>query len=50
MYYILDLANKDFETAIRESPALEKAINTHDGKMVHQNRLNGAEGVSDGLD
>ena len=50
MYYILDLANKDFETAIRESPALEKAINTHDGKMVHLNRLNGAEGVSDGLD
>ncbi|MFL7870707.1 MAG: alanine dehydrogenase [Anaerolineales bacterium] len=50
MYYILDLANKDFETAIRESPALEKAINTHDGKMVHLNRLNGTEGVNDGLD
>ena len=50
MYYILDLANKDFETAIRESPALEKAVNTHAGKTVHLNRLNGVEGVNDGLD
>ena len=50
MYYILDLANKDLETAFRESPALEKAVNTHDGKMVHLSRLNGIKGVSDGLD
>ncbi|MGB7875547.1 MAG: alanine dehydrogenase [Anaerolineales bacterium] len=50
MYYILDLANKDFETAIRETPALEKAISTHDGKMMHMHRLNGPVGINDGLD
>jgi len=50
MYYILDLANKDFETAIRETPALEKAISTHDGKMLNMHRLNGVEGLNDGLD
>ena len=50
MYYILDLANKDFETAIRETPALEKAVNTYNGKMMHLSRLNGPEGVPDGLD
>ena len=50
MYYILDLANKDFETAIRETPALEKAISTHDGKLMHMHRLNGSGGMNDGLD
>ena len=50
MYYILDLANKDFDTAIRETPALEKAVITHDGQMLHLHRLNGPEGVADGLE
>jgi alanine dehydrogenase len=50
MLYILDLADKDFETVIKESPALEKAVSTHDGKMVHLFRLNGTEGINDGLD
>ena len=50
MLYILDLADKDFETVMRESPALEKAVSTHDGKMVHLFRLNGAKGINDGLD
>ena len=50
MYYILDLANKDFETALRETPALEKAISTHDGKMLNLTRLNGSEGSSNGMD
>ena len=50
MLYILDLADKDFETAIRETPALEKAISTHDGKMLHMHRLNGPEGINNGLD
>jgi len=50
MYYILDLANKDFETAIKETPALEKAVSTHDGKMLNLTRLNGSEGSSDGMD
>lgn len=50
MLYILDLANKDFETAMRDTPALEKAVCTHDGKMHHIYRLNGTEGMDDGLD
>ena len=50
MYYILDLANKDFETAIKETPALEKAVSTHDGKMRNLTRLNGSEGSGDGMD
>jgi alanine dehydrogenase len=50
MLYILDLADKDFKTLMRESPALEKAVSTHDGKMVHLFRLNGTKGINDGLD
>jgi alanine dehydrogenase len=50
MLYILDLANKDLDSAIRETPALEKAICTREGKMVHIFRLNGSEGMNDGLD
>jgi alanine dehydrogenase len=50
MYYILDLANKDFDTAIRETPALEKAVSTHDGKLLNVTRLNGPEGLDDGMD
>jgi len=50
MLYILDLANKDFDKAIAETPALEKAVSTHDGKMLHLSRLNGLRGDTDGLD
>ena len=50
MDYILDLADKDFQTAVKETPALESAINTYDGKMLHMNRLNGIEGIHNGLD
>jgi alanine dehydrogenase len=50
MLYILDLANKDLDTAILETPALEKAVCTRDGKMVHLYRLDGSEEMSDGLD
>lgn len=50
MFYILDLANKEFDTVIQEIPALEKAVCTHDGKMVHLSRLNGIKGFNDGLD
>ena len=49
MLYILDLANKDFETAIKETPALEKAIMIHDGKTLHISRLNGSKGNNDGM-
>ena len=44
MYYILDLANKDFKTAIRETPALENAVSVHEGEMLHMFRLNGFKG------
>jgi alanine dehydrogenase len=44
MLYILDLANKDFETAIRETPALKKAVSTYDGKLMNVSRLNGSKG------
>ena len=50
MLYIPDLANKDFDKAIAETPALEKAVSTHDGKMLHLSRLNGLRGETDGLD
>jgi alanine dehydrogenase len=50
MLYILDLANKDFDKAIAETPALEKAVSTHNGKMLHLSRLNGLRGDTDGLD
>jgi alanine dehydrogenase len=50
MLYILDLANKDFETAIRDTPALEKAISTHDGKLRNISRLHDPDGDKDGLD
>jgi len=45
MLYILDLANKDFDRAIRETPALEKAVSIHNGEMRHTPRLNGSEGM-----
>jgi alanine dehydrogenase len=48
--YILDIANKDLDTAIRETPAIEKAICTRDGKMLNIYRLNGPEDLNDGLD
>lgn len=50
MLYILNLANKDLETAIRDMPALEKAVCTHNGKMVNIYRLDNSEGINDGLD
>lgn len=48
MLHILDLANKDFETALRESPSLEKAVTTHGGKIRHLARFDG-EGDRDGM-
>lgn len=36
--YILELANKGVETAIEEYPAIEKGVNTYQGKMVHLSR------------
>lgn len=35
MPFIEEIANLGFEAAAAKDPALEKAINTHDGKLVH---------------
>jgi alanine dehydrogenase len=35
MPYILEMANRGMDAAIKADPALEKGINTHDGKLVH---------------
>jgi alanine dehydrogenase len=50
MFYILDLAGKDLETAVRETPELEKAISIHDGKLRNMARLNNTGGEQDGMD
>jgi alanine dehydrogenase len=50
MPYILDLANRDIDTAIRETPALERAVCTREGHMLNIYRLNGPKEINDGLD
>ncbi len=47
MPYIINIANLGTETAIAADTALEKAVNTHNGKLVH---LSLFEEASDGLD
>jgi alanine dehydrogenase len=47
MPYILELANRGMDAVIKADPALEKGINTHDGKLVHLTLL---EEGSDGLE
>jgi alanine dehydrogenase len=47
MPYIFNIANKGVEAAMSAGPALEKAINTHNGKPVH---LTLFEEAVDGLD
>jgi alanine dehydrogenase len=41
--YILEVANKGIEEAMKENPSIEAAINTHDGKMLNLVRLNAQE-------
>lgn len=48
MPYILELADFGAAEAIRQNPAIEKAVNTHDGKLVHLTLL--SQGVPDGLE
>jgi alanine dehydrogenase len=47
MPYIISIANLAMEAAVSADPALEKAVNTHNGKLVH---LSLFEEASDGLD
>jgi len=46
--YILEIANRGVETAVHADPALERGVNTHNGKLVHLTLL--ADGGDDGLE
>jgi len=48
MPFIEEIANLGIENAIAKDPALEKAINTHNGKLVHLTLL--STGGQDGLE
>lgn len=37
--YILEMANKGVDKAIEDNPSLERAVNTHQGRMIHLSRL-----------
>ncbi len=37
--YIIELANKGIDRVIQDNPALEMAVNTHNGKLVHLSRM-----------
>jgi alanine dehydrogenase len=48
--YISEIANKGVETAIKENPALEVAVNTHNGEMHNLVRMTSAEGSGYGME
>jgi alanine dehydrogenase len=48
MPYILEVANSGAADASRTNPAIERAVNTHAGELVHLTLL--SHGVHDGLD
>ena len=48
MPYILKLADLGAAGAIAQDPAIEKAVNTHEGQLVHLTLL--SKGADDGLD
>jgi alanine dehydrogenase len=48
MPYILEIANLGAAQAMMQNPAIEKAVNTHAGKLVHLTLL--SQGVHDGLE
>lgn len=48
MPYILEMADTGIEAAIERNPAIEKAVNTHDGKLVHLTLL--SQGGNHGLE
>lgn len=47
MPYIVEMANKGIANAILENDAISKAVNTHNGELVHLSRL--SHGGDDGL-
>jgi alanine dehydrogenase len=48
--YILEVADKGVEQAIRENPAIEAAVNTHAGELQHMTRLSHRREAEDGLE
>ena len=48
MRYILEIASVGAKQAIKQNQAIEKAVNTHDGELVHLTLL--SRGASDGLE
>ena len=48
MPYIEQIANQGVENSIRDNEAIAKAVNTHDGELVHLSLL--SNGGDDGLD
>ncbi|HSL31878.1 MAG TPA: alanine dehydrogenase [Anaerolineales bacterium] len=48
MPYILEIASLGADEAIKGTPAIEKAVNTHNGELVHLTLL--SRGVPDGLE
>jgi|KBSSwiStaDraftv2_1062776.scaffolds.fasta_scaffold157978_2 alanine dehydrogenase len=48
MPYIMEIANVGAAQAMLQNPAIEKAVNTHDGKLVHLTLL--SKGGRDGLE
>jgi len=50
MPFIMEMAEKGVKTAIAENPAIEAAVNTHEGHPSHLHRLTARKDVDDGLD
>jgi alanine dehydrogenase len=48
MPYILEIANLGPSEAIKQNPAIEKAVNTHNGDLVHLTLL--SRGGRNGLE
>jgi alanine dehydrogenase len=48
--YISEIANKGVQTAIKENPAIEMAVNTHDGELRNLVRMTSAEGSGYGVE
>jgi alanine dehydrogenase len=48
MSYILEIANAGTSEAIKQNPAIERAVNTHNGELVHLTLL--SQGARDGLE
>jgi alanine dehydrogenase len=48
MPYILEIANLGAAQAMLQNPAIEKAVNTHNGELVHLTML--SKGVRHGLE